>query len=51
MKTATDNTNWKKEAEMISMFLLGKISIVLLDRDNDYYEWYVKHMRKEYNLC
>jgi len=50
MKTTT-NIDYKKEAEIISMFLFGRISIVLIDRNDEYYEWYVKHMRKEFNLC
>ena len=46
-----DTIDYKKESEIISMFLFGKISIVLEDRDNDFYKWYVNNMREKYNLC
>ena len=50
MKT-TATIDYRKEAEMISMFLFGRISIVLKDRNDEFYEWYVKNMRKKYSLC
>ena len=51
MKTLKKSENYRKEAEHISMFLFGEITINLIDRDDEYYEGYVKRMRKKYDLC
>lgn len=42
--------NAKAKAENLSNFLFGEVNIVLEDRTDEFYSWWIKRMCNKYNV-